>query len=84
MFVLAFRFFLWPSLVAQAVKNLPAMQEIQVPLLGWEDPLEEEMTIQYFYLQNPMDRGAWQAAVHRIAKELDMTEQPTRSMHLKG
>ena len=28
------------SLVAQPVKNLPAMQETQVPSLGWEDPLE--------------------------------------------
>ena len=25
------------------VKNLPAMQEIQVPSLGWEDTLEKEM-----------------------------------------
>ena len=25
------------------VKNLPAMQETQVPSLGWEDPLENEM-----------------------------------------
>jgi len=25
------------------VKNLPAMQETQVQLLGWEDPLEKEM-----------------------------------------
>ena len=25
------------------VKNLPAMQETQVPFLGWEDPLEKEM-----------------------------------------
>ena len=25
------------------VKNLPAMQETQVPSLGWEDPLKEEM-----------------------------------------
>ena len=25
------------------VKNLPAMQETQVPALGWEDPLEKEM-----------------------------------------
>ena len=25
------------------VKNLPAMQETQVPSLGWEDPLEKEM-----------------------------------------
>ena len=31
------------SLVAQLVKNLPAMQEIWVRSLGWEDPLEKEM-----------------------------------------
>ena len=31
------------SLVAQMVKNLPAMQEICVQSLGQEDPLEEEM-----------------------------------------
>ena len=29
------------SLVAQTVKNLPAMQETRVQSLGWEDPLEE-------------------------------------------
>ena len=29
------------SLVAQKVKNLPAMQESQVPSLGQEDPLEK-------------------------------------------
>ena len=32
------------SLVAHMVKNLPAVQETQVPSLGWEDPLEAEMT----------------------------------------
>ena len=31
------------SLVAQMVKNLPAMQETWVQSLGWEDPLEEDM-----------------------------------------
>ena len=31
------------SLVAQMVKNLPTMQEIQVWSLGWEDPLEKGM-----------------------------------------
>ena len=31
------------SLVAQMVKNLPVMQEIQVQSLGQEDPLEEAM-----------------------------------------
>ena len=31
------------SLVAQMVKNLPAMHETWVQSLGWEDPLEEGM-----------------------------------------
>ena len=31
------------SLIAQLVKNLPAMQETWVRFLGWEDPLEKEM-----------------------------------------
>ena len=31
------------SLVAQLIKNLPAMQDTQVRSLGWEDPLEKEM-----------------------------------------
>jgi len=31
------------SLVAQTVKNLPAMQETRVGSMGWEDPLENEM-----------------------------------------
>ena len=30
------------SLIAQLVKNLPAMQETWVQSLGWEDPLEKE------------------------------------------
>ena len=30
-------------MVAQMVKNLPALQETQVRSLGWEDPLEKEM-----------------------------------------
>ena len=32
----------WASLIAQLVKNPPAMREIWVQSLGWEDPLEEE------------------------------------------
>ena len=31
----------WSSLVPQMVKNLPAVQETQVPSLGWEDLLEK-------------------------------------------
>ena len=35
--------YLWASLVAQMVKNLPAMRETWVQSQGWEDPLEEGM-----------------------------------------
>ena len=34
-------YYSWASLVAQLVKNPPAMQEIWVQSLGWEDPLEK-------------------------------------------
>ena len=36
---------IWVSLVAQTVKRLPTMRETRVQFLGWEDPLEKEMTI---------------------------------------
>ena len=38
----------WASLVAQTVKNLPAMYETWVRYLGWEDPLEEVMATPVF------------------------------------
>ena len=47
------------SLVAQMVKNLPAMQETWVQSLGWEDPLEEGMVTHSTILawRIPRDRG---------------------------
>ena len=39
---------------------------------GWEDPLEKEMathsSIQHSCLENPKDRGTWQATVHGVAR----------------
>ena len=60
----------WAFLVAQTVKTLPAMQENWVRSLGWEDPLEEGMATHSSMLawRIPMDRGAWPATVHGIAK----------------
>ena len=53
------------------VKNLPAVQEpqeMQVQSLGQEAPLERHGNpLQYSCLENPMDRGAWWAAVHKVA-----------------
>ena len=40
----------WASLVAQSVKNPPAMQKMQVRSLGREDPLEKEMVTHYSIL----------------------------------
>ena len=47
------------SLVAETIKNLPAMQEMQVPSLGQEDAPGEENgnTFQYSCLENSVDRG---------------------------
>ena len=58
------------SLVAQTVNNPPALQEIRVRSLGWEDPLEEGMAIHSRILawRIPLDRGSWQATAHEVAK----------------
>ena len=52
------------------VKNPPAIQETRVPSLGQKDPLEEEMATHASVLawRIPMDRGAWWAILHRVAK----------------
>ena len=40
---LEYSWYILAFLIAQTVKNLPAMQETQVQSLGWEDPLEKKM-----------------------------------------
>ena len=49
------------------------MQDTQgkwVQSLDWEDALEEKNgnPLQYSCLRNPIDKGAWQATVHRVSK----------------
>ena len=66
----------WASLVAQTVKNPPAMQETWVSCLGWEDPLEKGMATNSSILawripwtEEPgVDRGVWRPTIHRVAK----------------
>ena len=96
---------------------------MRIPTLGWEDPLEKEMTthssilaweipwteepgglqsmgckelhttehstgerngttLQYSCLENPMDRGAWWAAVHRVAQSRTRLKQLSSSSRL--
>ena len=64
------------SLLAQMVKNLPAMRENRDRPLGREDPLGLGRSpgegngnpLQYSCLDNSIDRGAWKAPVHGVAK----------------
>ena len=58
------------SLVAQTVKNSPAIQGTWVQYLGWEDPLEQGMATHSSILvwRIPKDRGAWWATVQGVTK----------------
>ena len=70
-FIQVFYFF-WASLVAQLVKNPPAMQETWVRSLGWEDPLEKGKATHSSIL-------AWRIPVHGVT-ESDVTEQLSLSL----
>ena len=60
----------WASLVAQMVKNPPAMGKTWVQSLDQEDFLEEGVATHSSILawRIPMDRGAWRATVHGVAQ----------------
>ena len=60
----------WASLVAQLIKNPPAMQETQVQSLGGEDPLEKEMATHSSILawRIPWTEEPGGATVHGVAK----------------
>ena len=53
----------WASLVAQLIKNPPAMQDTWVQSLGWEDPIGKGYPIQYYGLENSKNY-----IVHGVAK----------------
>ena len=66
--------------MAQLIKNLLVNARdvrnvgFTVPGSGRSPGGGHSNPLQYSCLENPMDRGAWRAAVHRVAKEPDMTE----------
>ena len=69
---LCFYYFLpeWASLMAQTVKNPPAVRETWVQSLGWEDSLEECMATHssILFWRISINRGVWKATVHEVAK----------------
>ena len=71
-------------LVAQTVKNPPAMRQTWVPSLGWEDPLEEGMATHSNILawRIAIDRGLWRATVHGVAKSQKWPSMPSNHLML--
>ena len=64
---------LWASLVARGKESAFNVQDMGwIPGLG-RSPGEGNGNPLRCCLENPMDRGSWQAAAHVVAKELDMT-----------
>ena len=74
------------NMVAQMVRGLSAMQETWVRSLGQEDPLEKANgnPLQYFCLENSMDRGAWWATVRGVTESRGVTEQLTHTHKTSG
>ena len=69
------------------LKNLPASAgDIRargsVPGSGKSSGGRNDNPLQYSFLGNPMDRGAWQATVHGTTKESDMTSGKTRTYEI--
>ena len=74
------------SLVALVVKNPPAsagdIREVgSIPALGRSPGGGQGNPLQYSCLENPMDRGAWWATVHRVAK--NQTQLKRLSTHAR-
>ena len=69
------------SQVALVVKDLPANagDASLIPRLGSSPREEHSNSLQYYCLENPMDRGAWQATVHRVTQSRTRLKQ--LSMH---
>ena len=75
------------SQVALAVKNPPAnaddVRDVgSIPELGRHPGGRHGNPFQFSCLENPMDRGAWQALVHRVPKSLTQLNQ--LSMHAQS
>ena len=88
--------FIWvnPSEVVLVIKNLPAnagdvRETDSIPGMGRSPGEGNGNPLQYSSLENPMDRGAWQATVHRVEqsqtwlKQLSMPPEHAGGNHLQ-
>ena len=57
---------------------------MQVQSLGQEDPWRRAQELQFSCLENPKDRGAWQATVHGVAKTWTQLKRQHMRTHGRG
>ena len=77
----------WASQVALVVKNTPAnardvRDTSSIPGSGRSPGREHGNPVWYSCLENPMDRGAWQATVHGVAKSWTQLKRLSMHVHL--
>ena len=76
----------WASQVVLVVKNLPAnagdiRDTGSIPGSGRSTTVENGNPLQYSCLENPKDRGVWQATLHRVAKSWTQLKQLSTRVH---
>ena len=66
---------LFTKISGSVIKSLRALSRDlgSIPRSGRSPGKGNGNPLQYSCLQNPMDRGAWRATVHEVAKESDTT-----------
>ena len=72
---------IWASQAVLVVQNLPA--NASIPGSGRSFWGGHGNSLQYSCLENPMDRAAWRAIVHGVAKEPDTAEQLSTAVLLQ-
>ena len=68
------------------LKNLPAnvgdaRDVVSIPVLRRSPGVGNGILLQYSCQGNPMDRGVWQATVHRVAKRHTQLSTPTQNKY---
>ena len=79
----------WDSQTMLVVKNPPAnaggiTDMGSVPLSGRSPGERHGYPLQYSCLESPMDRGAWQTMVHRVAKSQTRLKRLSTQVYAKG
>ena len=74
----------WASLVAHMAENLPAStgDEGLIPGLGRSPGGGHGNSFQYSCLGNPVDKGAWQAIVHRVTRSWTQLSDEHFHLHI--